>query len=184
MIAGILGQELLGVPVKWYEAGRAEYDLPVIAQIPILFLVMGFLETKRFVGFKETGTVSSSSCRSLRGWLAAAGAGGQGLESSGLPAASESAAPGNQDAAKVSGGVELGGSKRHSSLGCSQQYRALGHTLQQAECEKKLLGMEVLPTDAVLLPGQEQKPARTYVGFSWGRCCWARGLGMRLGRDS
>ena len=62
-VAGILGQELLGVPVKWYEAGAAEYDLPVIAQVPILFLVMGFLETKRFQGFKETGTVSACFSR-------------------------------------------------------------------------------------------------------------------------
>lgn len=46
------------MPVKWFEAGAAEYDLPVIAQVPILFLVMGFLETKRFQGFRETGTVS------------------------------------------------------------------------------------------------------------------------------
>jgi len=58
-VTGILGQELLGVPVKWYEAGAADYDFPVIAQVPILFLVMGFLETKRFQGFKETGTVSA-----------------------------------------------------------------------------------------------------------------------------
>jgi len=59
-VAGVLGQELLGVKdgVKWYEAGAAEYDFPVIAQLPILFLVMGFLETKRFQGFKETGAVS------------------------------------------------------------------------------------------------------------------------------
>uniref|UniRef100_A0AC62AEM5 Lhca9 n=1 Tax=Dunaliella tertiolecta TaxID=3047 RepID=A0AC62AEM5_DUNTE len=55
-VTGILGQELLGVPAKWYEAGAAEYDLPVQAQVPILFLVMGFLETKRFQGFRETGT--------------------------------------------------------------------------------------------------------------------------------
>lgn len=55
-VAGILGQELLGVDAKWYEAGAKEYDLPVIAQLPIFFLVMGFLETKRFQGFKETGT--------------------------------------------------------------------------------------------------------------------------------
>ena len=60
-VAGILGQELLGVDAKWYEAGAKEYDLPVIAQLPIFFLVMGFLETKRFQGFKETGTVSGSS---------------------------------------------------------------------------------------------------------------------------
>lgn len=55
-VAGILGQELLGVPVKWFEAGQASYDLPVVAQVPILFLVMGFLETKRYIGFKETGS--------------------------------------------------------------------------------------------------------------------------------
>lgn len=39
--------QALGVPVKWYEAGAAQYDFPVIAQVPILFLVLGFLETKR-----------------------------------------------------------------------------------------------------------------------------------------
>ncbi|KAG1673573.1 hypothetical protein FOA52_003873 [Chlamydomonas sp. UWO 241] len=55
-VAGIMGQELLGVTPAWYEAGAKEYDFPVIAQVPILFLVMGFLETKRFQGFKETGT--------------------------------------------------------------------------------------------------------------------------------
>lgn len=62
-VAGILGQELLGVKggTKWFEAGAAEYDLPVIAQVPILFLVMGFLETKRYQGWKETGTVSDES---------------------------------------------------------------------------------------------------------------------------
>lgn len=64
-VAGILGQELLGVDAKWYEAGAKEYDLPVIAQLPIFFLVMGFLETKRFQGFKETGTVSGSSAITL-----------------------------------------------------------------------------------------------------------------------
>lgn len=60
-VAGILGQEALGVPVKWYEAGAATYELPVIAQVPILFLVMGFLETKRYQGFKKSGTVSAAS---------------------------------------------------------------------------------------------------------------------------
>eukprot|EP00199_Chlamydomonas_sp_CCMP681_P006491 CAMPEP_0119105856 /NCGR_PEP_ID=MMETSP1180-20130426/3707_1 /TAXON_ID=3052 ORGANISM="Chlamydomonas cf sp, Strain CCMP681" /NCGR_SAMPLE_ID=MMETSP1180 /ASSEMBLY_ACC=CAM_ASM_000741 /LENGTH=215 /DNA_ID=CAMNT_0007091025 /DNA_START=35 /DNA_END=682 /DNA_ORIENTATION=+ len=55
-VVGCLGQELLGVPVKWYEAGAAQYDLPVVAQVPLLFLIMGFLETKRFIGWKETGS--------------------------------------------------------------------------------------------------------------------------------
>nr|6SL5_6 Chain 6, Lhca6 [Dunaliella salina] len=58
-VTGIMGQELLGVPVKWFEAGAAEYDLPVQAQVPILFLVMGFLETKRFQGFRESGFINS-----------------------------------------------------------------------------------------------------------------------------
>ena len=43
-----------------YEAGAKEYDLPVIAQVPILFATLGFLETKRLQGWKETGTVRSS----------------------------------------------------------------------------------------------------------------------------
>jgi light-harvesting complex I chlorophyll a/b binding protein 5 len=55
-VTGILGAEALGVPVKWYEAGQADYWLPVIAQLPIFFLVMGFFETKRYIGFKETGS--------------------------------------------------------------------------------------------------------------------------------
>jgi hypothetical protein len=42
-----------------YEAGAAKYDFPVEAQLPIFWLVMGFLETKRYIGFKETGTVRS-----------------------------------------------------------------------------------------------------------------------------
>eukprot|EP00798_Chlamydomonas_sp_ICE-L_P013373 gene13373-19218_t len=55
-VAGILGQEVLGVDPKWYLAGAKEYDLPVSAQLPILFAVLGLLETKRLQGYKETGT--------------------------------------------------------------------------------------------------------------------------------
>ncbi|GAX81227.1 hypothetical protein CEUSTIGMA_g8659.t1 [Chlamydomonas eustigma] len=54
-VAGILGQELL-TETKWWEAGAKDYDLPVIAQVPILFATLGFLETKRLKGWKETGT--------------------------------------------------------------------------------------------------------------------------------
>merc|ERR1719504_502990 len=52
--AGILGQEALGVG-KWFEAGAKDYGFPLMPLLAIEFLVMGFLETKRFQGFKETG---------------------------------------------------------------------------------------------------------------------------------
>lgn len=55
-VVGVLGAELLGVPVKWFEAGAQQYDLPLLPQLAILFAVLGFLETKRYIGFKETGT--------------------------------------------------------------------------------------------------------------------------------
>ena len=41
---------------KWYLAGQKEYDLPVIAQVPVLFLLFSFLEMKRLAGWKETKT--------------------------------------------------------------------------------------------------------------------------------
>ncbi|PNW81164.1 hypothetical protein CHLRE_07g344950v5 [Chlamydomonas reinhardtii] len=55
-VAGILGQELLGVTPAWWEAGAKEYDIPAQALTPIEFIVMGFLEIKRYQGFKQTGT--------------------------------------------------------------------------------------------------------------------------------
>jgi hypothetical protein len=57
-VTGILGQELLGVSPAWYEAGAKEYDIPATPLTAIEFVVMGFLETKRYQGFKQTGTVS------------------------------------------------------------------------------------------------------------------------------
>lgn len=59
-VAGILGAEALGVPTKWYEAGAASYDIPILPQLGILFPTLGFFETKRYIGFKQTGTVSCS----------------------------------------------------------------------------------------------------------------------------
>ena len=52
--AGILATDALGLPA-WYEAGAQPSWLPPIAQLPILALVMGFLETKRYEGFVATG---------------------------------------------------------------------------------------------------------------------------------
>ena len=60
MMAPSLSHPLCLSPSRWL-AGTKEYDLPVIAQIPVLFATLGFLETKRLQGWKETGTVSVGS---------------------------------------------------------------------------------------------------------------------------
>ena len=57
MMAPSLTRPFCLYPPRWL-AGTKEYDLPVIAQIPVLFATLGFLETKRLQGWKETGTVS------------------------------------------------------------------------------------------------------------------------------
>jgi light-harvesting complex I chlorophyll a/b binding protein 5 len=56
-VAGMMGQELLGVTPKWFEAGAKEYDIDFAPLLAIEFIVLGFLETKRYQGFKETGSV-------------------------------------------------------------------------------------------------------------------------------
>ena len=61
-VAGILGTELLGVEPKWFEAGAKDYGIPIAPLVAVQFLVMGFLETKRFQGWKETGTVRAVAC--------------------------------------------------------------------------------------------------------------------------
>merc|ERR1711904_673463 len=52
--AGIMGQETLGQG-KWFEAGAKDYDFPLPGLIAMQFLILGFLETKRYRGFVETG---------------------------------------------------------------------------------------------------------------------------------
>lgn len=59
-VAGIMGQELLGVQPVWYNAGLKDYPIPPLPLTAIEFLVLGFLELKRFQGFKKHKTVSSS----------------------------------------------------------------------------------------------------------------------------
>jgi light-harvesting complex I chlorophyll a/b binding protein 5 len=54
-VAGILGAELAG-KAKWYEAGAQEYWMPGGPLLAIEAVVMGFLELKRYQGWKETGT--------------------------------------------------------------------------------------------------------------------------------
>lgn len=56
-VAGILGQELLGVTPKWFNAGAKDYPIDNLPLLAIEFVVLGFLETKRYKGFKENGTV-------------------------------------------------------------------------------------------------------------------------------
>ena len=56
--AGIMGAEILGVNGKeltWYQAGAKEYDIPLLPLIAIQAAVMGFLEMKRYQGYKEKG---------------------------------------------------------------------------------------------------------------------------------
>lgn len=59
-VAGIMGQELLGVSPKWFEAGGKEYDIDFLPLLAIEFATLGFLETKRYQGFKNTGSVRAS----------------------------------------------------------------------------------------------------------------------------
>ena len=60
-VAGILGQELLGVDPVWYEAGTKDYGFPLPALTAIEFLTLGALELKRYRGWKEHKTVSPSA---------------------------------------------------------------------------------------------------------------------------
>ena len=55
-VLGIVGTDVLGVNGQWYERGSFEYDIPLLPLIAVQAVVMGFLETKRYQGFKETGT--------------------------------------------------------------------------------------------------------------------------------
>lgn len=57
-VAGILGQEILGVQPVWYEAGTKEYIFPATTLTAIEFLTLGALELKRYRGWKEHKTVS------------------------------------------------------------------------------------------------------------------------------
>merc|ERR1711897_14492 len=54
---GIMGGEVLGAykDVTWYEAGAKGYDIPILPLVAVQAVVMGFLETKRYQGFKNTG---------------------------------------------------------------------------------------------------------------------------------
>jgi len=56
--AGILFTDAMGITPVWYEAGAADYaqpgtnGQPLLPLIAIEAVVMGFLESKRYAGFK------------------------------------------------------------------------------------------------------------------------------------
>ena len=52
-------QELLGVQPKWFDAGAKDYGFPPLALLSLEFLLLGFLELKRYQGFKKTGKVTA-----------------------------------------------------------------------------------------------------------------------------
>lgn len=56
-VAGILGQEILGVQPVWFEAGTKEYIFPITTLTALEFLILGPLELKRYRGWKEHKTV-------------------------------------------------------------------------------------------------------------------------------
>lgn len=58
-VAGIMGQELLGVQPVWFDAGAKEYIFPQTTLTAIEFLTLGALELKRYRGWKEHKMVSS-----------------------------------------------------------------------------------------------------------------------------
>ena len=44
---------------KWFDAGAKDYGFPPLALLSLEFLLLGFLELKRYQGFKKTGKVSA-----------------------------------------------------------------------------------------------------------------------------
>ena len=57
-VAGILFTEALGFAPKWFNVGYESIgDYPLPALLSVQAVVMGFIETKRLTGFKETSKV-------------------------------------------------------------------------------------------------------------------------------
>eukprot|EP00884_Botryococcus_braunii_P005232 jgi/Botrbrau1/1470/Bobra.178_3s0027.1 len=52
---GILGQDLLGVKPVWWAAGTKDFGVPVIALVGLEAFLFGYIELKRYQGFKKTG---------------------------------------------------------------------------------------------------------------------------------
>ena len=65
--AGICGAELMGKG-DWWLAGVQQYDMDFLPLLATEFVIMGFFETKRYIGFKENGTVRPRPLRSVLFW--------------------------------------------------------------------------------------------------------------------
>ncbi len=50
---------------KWYEAGAKDYGWSPLALTTLEFLLLGFLEVKRYQGFKKTGQARRPSPNTL-----------------------------------------------------------------------------------------------------------------------
>ena len=51
-VAGILGQELLGVSPKWFMHGTVDYGKPILALVAIQQVLFGAIETTRYANYK------------------------------------------------------------------------------------------------------------------------------------
>jgi len=51
-VAGILGQEILGVTPKWFMHGTVDYGKPILALVAIQQVLFGAIETTRYANFK------------------------------------------------------------------------------------------------------------------------------------
>ena len=59
-VAGIMGQELLGVSTSWFEAGAQDYWIPNNGLLALEFLIIGHFEVKRYQGWTKYKTVRQS----------------------------------------------------------------------------------------------------------------------------
>ena len=58
---------------KWFDAGAKDYGFPPLALLSLEFLLLGFLELKRYQGFKKTGKVCIASWHQKNGSFQANG---------------------------------------------------------------------------------------------------------------
>ena len=57
-VPGILFAEAVGREDKFWLAGTRDYPIPFSALVAIEAVTFGFLELKRYQGYKQTGSVS------------------------------------------------------------------------------------------------------------------------------
>lgn len=88
-VAGILGQELLGVQPAWWEAGAKDYGVPMTPLLAMEFLVSGRALSTCLLRLGAVRQSAASSSTSLK-WMAVLLAGKMSMVS--VPAACPTAA--------------------------------------------------------------------------------------------